>query len=383
MPERGKVIRAGIDARVLGRRGVGRYLQNLVNALLEVKFPLELTLFLQEQSRLEGVPDNSRIKLVFLKKTHPAWAEQIAIPCLAYQKKLDLIHYPDNTGAWKSKTPTVLTMHDVMWQRPLDECVAKPYFRQRLQDWYRKIICPLAVRSAFRVITVSHHSGDDLILKLGIKKDKIRIIPEAVDSFFKKKLSSGEVSKKVRALGINRPFFLCSGAADTRKNIDRLIQALAELPLSKRPLLVITSLSEKEKSNTLYEQTARKFKVADKIFYTGYVDDETLKALYQGAQAYVFPSLWEGFGLPVLEAFALEVPVIASNTSALVETAGNGARLVDPFSVKALALALKEAGSKKFKKHWVPRGLKQLKIFSWRKAALKTLAVYKECLKGF
>jgi glycosyltransferase involved in cell wall biosynthesis len=135
-------------------------------------------------------------------------------------------------------------------------------------------------------------------------------------------------------------------------------------------------MGSQELATTTYANTAWKCGITDNVHYLGYVTDEQLKALYQRALCFAFPSLWEGFGLPVLEAYSLSCPVLASKRTAIPETAGLGALLVDPESVPALAEGLVKACSPAFRRHAVPLGRRELKRFSWKRAARQTLTIY-------
>ena len=154
-------LRVAVDTRVLGRRGVGRYLANLLRALVQGREAPFLRLYLGPDSLREAVPRHPRVSVEELEG-HPAWAEQVLIPRRARAWGAQVLHYPDNSGALRPGLPMVLTLHDTMWRRPLGQAIAHPTLRQRLQDRYRKFVCPRAAHAAVRVLTVSRHSADDI-----------------------------------------------------------------------------------------------------------------------------------------------------------------------------------------------------------------------------
>lgn len=367
-----------IDARVLGQRGVGRYLSNLLAGFARSRQANEYLLYLGSQSQRELIPQDPRFKAIDLGSAHPAWAEQLSIPRLARAAGADLLHYPDNTGAVFAGLPTVLTLHDTMWRRPLSQAIAHPTLRQRIQDRYRKLICPWAAGRARALITISQHSAQDITQALGIPASKLSVIREDADPYFKARAPLAPAQRTVRQLGIKGPYVLASGAADKRKNIDRLIAAFAQASHSgplKGASLVVTSLRAGEAATTTYAVSARRAGIADRVRFLGYVSDAQLRALYRCAKVYAFPSLWEGFGLPALEALAQGTPVLAARAGALPETAGPAAIYSDPLDVASLAQGLSQAAG--------PAGRRALKSakgvlsrYSWDKCAAQTLQAY-------
>jgi glycosyltransferase involved in cell wall biosynthesis len=368
-------LHVAVDARVLGERGVGRYLSNLLTALAAIPGPQRYTLFTLAKSKAELVPKGPRFELVNLGDVNPAVAEQYLIPREARARGAQLIHYPDNSGAMRPGLPMVLTMHDGMWRRRLGESLLHPTLRQRLQDAYRKFVCPRAARAAARVITVSQFSARELDGELGLGP-KLRVIPNGLDPGFKKPLPPSRAKSLVKGLGLQRPYVLCSGAADRRKNISAFIRAFAQCRL-KGVDLVVSSMRPGELKATDYLKTAQKAGIEGSVKFLGFVSEDELKALYQGALAYAFPSLWEGFGLPVLEAYAMRCPVLCSTAGALPEVAGEGAMMMHPESLASMAGGLDALlGGSRPKQ--VAKGLKELKRFSWKKAAEETLKAYAE-----
>ena len=352
-------LRLAVDARVLGQRGIGRYLSNLLRAMAARRDDIQVRLYLGRASVREAVPRDPRFSVQDLSGRHPAWAEQRVIPALARAWGAHALHYPDNSGALFSPVPTVLTLHDTMWLRPLKDAIAKPTPRQRLQDAYRKLICPRAARAAAAVITISRHSARCLRDDLGLDGAKVFQSVEGVDPVFQQRLAPAQAAAARKALGLAGPYVLCSGASDRRKNIDRLIQAFAEA------------------ATTTYTETARAAGVEAAVRFLPYISDADLKALYQGAAVFAFPSLWEGFGLPVLEAFAMGAPVLAADATALPEVAGAGAVYADPLDVASLAAGLSEAASKKGRAARERGAALQLRRYTWAQAAAEHLRAYR------
>lgn len=375
-------MKIGVDARILGRRGVGRYLKNLLTGLSELRTRHEFTLFLGPRSDLKAFPERPGFRFCTLPQAHPAWAEQVLIPRLGASLGLDLLHFADNTGPLRSRLPFVLTLHDGMWRRPLKAAVSHPTLSQRLQDRYRKWVCPAAARRARAIFTDSEFSKADLVQDLGLEAAKMTVTPLAADPFFDRRQPEKEAQAALAGLGIAGPFVLCSGASDTRKNIDRLIFALArarkDSPRLAKATLVVTSLRPGELATTRYEESVKQAGLAGQVKFMGYLSDDQLKALYQRALCFAFPSLWEGFGLPVLEAFAMGCPVLCSNTTSLPEVAGKAAQLVDPAHTGSIAAGLIEISKPATARRLAAAGKKRKALFSWKAVAGKTLAIYEE-----
>ena len=380
MPRR--ALRIAVDGRVLGHRGVGRYLSNTLQAAARLKHPHQFLVYLGPASKAELLPADPRFLPVRLPASHPAWIEQRVLPRAARHAGADVLFYPDNSGALAPALPMVLTLHDTMWERPLGDAIARPTLRQRLQDRYRKFVCPRAARAASAVITVSRHSARCLQQSLGLHPPKLSVVDEAADFGLRRPLEAASAQRLRTALGLPQglPYVLVSGAADKRKNVDRVIQAFGSAQRRDRRLakamLVITSLRPGEGATTTYVETARTAKVDAALRFTGYVEDEQMKALYQGALCYAFPSLWEGFGLPVLEAFALGCPVLISEAGSLPEVGGRAAVYVDPLSVDSIAAGLIEASFGKRRQALIKAGRAREKGYTWERCAHGHLKVF-------
>ncbi len=378
-------LHVGIDARTLGRRGVGRYLKNLVASLAAEAPGWRFTLFLGPKSDRAALPAAANVAAVSLAG-HPAWLEQRAIPCRARALGCDLLHAPDNTGPLAAGLPLVLTLHDTLWMRPLCEAVARPTLSQRLQDRYRKLVAPAAARRARRVLTVSEFSRQDILARLGLAPGRVLAAPLGADPVFSQRLAARQAEGLRRKLGVQGTYILAQGASDTRKNADRLIQALGLASRASRRLakasLVLTSLRPGEMETTRYPQSIREAGLTGRVLSVGYVDDAELKALYQGALAFAFPSLAEGFGLPVLEAFSLGCPVLASDRGSLPEVAGRAGLVVDAEDAGAIARGLQALAEPRERARRAALGRARLARFSWRACARATLRAYQQALQS-
>ncbi len=238
-----------------------------------------------------------------------------------------------------------------------------------------------AIRNVDRVITISHHSKGDIVEFLQIPEDRIRVIYPGVSAVYRV-LPRDLVAQELHGLGIGVPYILFTGTITPRKNLDQLVRAFAGLTQRRRdfPILVLAGSKgwKWEPTFDLIEQ----LKLGPRVRHLGYVSDQDLAVLYNGAAAFVYPSWYEGFGFPPLEAMACGCPTIVSNASSLPEVVGDAARLVDPRDPEALAEALErvvfESGTREGLR---ARGLERARLFSWETAARQTLEVYGEVMK--
>ncbi|WP_029214913.1 glycosyltransferase family 4 protein [Kallotenue papyrolyticum] len=294
----------------------------------------------------------------------------LELPSVCRRFTADLLHVTYNAPLFV-RTPTVVSVHDVIFRR--FPSYFSPRVRLLLSTWL-----PLSMMRAARVVTLSEASKRDIIHYYPFTRNKIEVIPPAAgplvalepDFDGAKQFTGGE------------PFILAVGTLQPRKNIARLIKAYLRLrhQTGLTAKLVIVGKAAWQHSH-LY-QLAASTPYRQDIIFTGYISDATLAALYRTCTVFVYPSLYEGFGLPVIEAMALGAPVITSNTSSLPEAAGDGAMLVDPYSEQAISDALNciltNADVRQALRH---RGRQQAARFSWEHTAVQTLQVYKEVVQ--
>jgi glycosyltransferase involved in cell wall biosynthesis len=253
------------------------------------------------------------------------------------------------------------------------ECYLKPSLEKLLQE------VPGCARKATLIIAVSQSTKEGLVNLLGIPPQKIRVVPLAVASRFKVVEDEALKESIRRKYALPPRFFLFVGLLNPRKNGVRLIQAYhrfkSETDLPHKLVFVGAK-------GWLYEDVLAQIEelgLEKEIIFTGYVADEDLPPIYNLAEALVYPSLYEGFGLPILEAMACGTPVITSNVSSAPEVAGGAALLVDPYDVDQLAEVMYKVASQGDLRAYLTRhGLKRARDFSWEKTALETLAVYEE-----
>ena len=311
----------------------------------------------------------------------PVW-EQVVLPVWARQDRLDLLHCPVNTApvALASTIKLVLTIHDVMYLLPPSVLSSSSVFRQRLGNFYRKVIVPRVSRRASRVITVSEYSKREIVAYLKTSPDLIRVVHEGIDANFKN-LADGITLPPIE-FGteiLDSPFILVLGAGDPRKNTLAVIRAYAacwrDLPNQEK--LVIVGMRDWRTSATY--RLARELNLGDAVLFNGYVSEPTLAWLYSSARCFLYPTLYEGFGFPPLEAMACGTPVITSDCTSVSEIVGDAAIFVDPTSDEAISKALVTLlQDEPLRLRLIERGRARIQKFTWQNTVQKTLDVYAE-----
>jgi glycosyltransferase involved in cell wall biosynthesis len=229
------------------------------------------------------------------------------------------------------------------------------------------------------IIAVSEATKKDLVKVMKVSPKRIKVIHEAVDQKIFRKQPESKINLVRKKYGLAKDYFIYVGTIQPRKNLVRLIEAFSKMP-SKKYDLVLAG-----KPGWLYDeiyQAPKKFGVEERVKFLGFVDTEDLTSLYSGALSFVFPSLYEGFGLPILEAMACRLPVLTSNTSSMPEVSGSRAILVDPKNVEDIAKGLNLLSrNEKLRTELANKGWEWSKSFSWEKTARETLKVLEEARK--
>jgi len=381
-----KILKVGIDARFitrLPRRGIGNYSLNLVNSIVKLYPSVDFVLYVAEPDIDGQLPHSSNVRIRQLwPSSYPLW-ENIALPIAANQDKLDLLHCLGNTAPiiLPSSVHLVLTIHDVMFIQT-GEFVPKP--TNRYQAWgrlYRACIVPFVARRAKGIVTVSDFSRNNILeLVSGVAVDKVFVSHQSCDAFFLSTHASGDEISVINDLVCN-PYIFCLGAEDPRKNTLRFVQAylhlLKEGTISEN--LVISGYPNWEKSASF--QAVRAAGAEHRVRFLKFVTVEVLSLLYHNATVFAYPSLYEGFGIPILEAFSSGCPVMASNVTSIPEVGGDAALYFDPLSVSAIEAALLQLiRNPELRQELVARGYERAKQFTWAETARKTMAVYRECM---
>jgi glycosyltransferase involved in cell wall biosynthesis len=368
-----------IDARRIRDFGIGTYIRSLAHALAAIDHANQYTLVSgpAEAPLLAGLPGNFR-SAIYARSDH-SYLDHVAFPMFLRGLSPDLVHIPLNRVPLFMIRPYVVTIHD-MANLFFEEGISPLHMHLRRYRFRRGLL------RAKRVIAVSEATRHDAETYLGVPPHSIRTVYNAPDPAF---VAHGgadrqEQQRIMERYQIEYPFLLYAGNIRSHKNVPRLVEAfavvrgqLAAHPVYKDLRLVI--IGDTISQYPAVRQTVIKSRVEHLVRFLGFVPFETLRCFYESAAAFVFPSRYEGFGLPPLEAMACGAPVVTSNVSSLPEVAGDAAVLVNPENVFDIARGIKEALlDETLRAGLIRRGYAQAARFSWEKAAREVLEIYHE-----
>ena len=375
-----KTYRIGVDARLFGTAqgvGIGQYAEELIRHLLIADPNNQYRVFLSPKSWV-GFPIYApNLVKIKVKWPHYSVAEQLFYPKILAAADLDLIHYTNfNSPIWWRRVKSVVTIHDLtLW-----------FFSGRThKSWWRRQAYRLAIRkacqNASRIIAITHATKQDVQDILKIDPNKITVIHEAVAERYKRVADVDRIAAIKHKFNISKPYFLYVGQWRQHKNVVRLIRAFHLLRRRHHIdyQLVLAGKIDHECREVL--DTIQQLGLRSEVVLTGYVPDIDLPLLYNGAEAFVFPSLYEGFGLPPLEAMACGAPVISSQASCMPEVLGEAAYYFNPLDIEDMVRAMAEVQKNySLRQTLKAAGFKQAKKYSFDQMAQQTLAVYRKVL---
>ena len=372
------MIYVDVSAAVHAKAGIGRYAESLARALIAQQ-PGRFALFynrgreVQPPIGLEAVPRRT-IRAGYKPWRMAVWLGQLS--GLGFDRLLpdaELFHATEHLLPPLHGIPTVLTVHDMIFK-------LFPQHQKRLNYWYLNATMPLYCRRAGAIITVSQCSKNDIVQHYGLDPAKITVIYEAAAPEFAPPAPAAAEAAR-RRYGLPERFLIHVGTIEPRKNLRRLVEALQRLRETglRVPLVLVGG------KGWLYADFFRRLDelaVREDVHLTGYIPAADLPLLLGAATAAVMPSVYEGFGLPVLEAMACGTPVVCAGASSLPEVGGEAARYFDPGDVEAMAEAIRVVwDDADLRAEMRRRGREQAARFSWKRAAQETFAVYERLLR--
>ena len=376
-------MKIAIDVRTVlpNRSGVGNYVLNLIQNLRQVD-PEPIYYFLAQKKNMSLLGHLGRKQNPFLTmfshENHPLsdlW-EHFILPLRLKEMGINVFHGPASLIPFrKGHCGLVVTIHDLV-AFLFPETIPLKY------GAYMRYLLRQAVKKADRIIAVSKHTKQDLIKILKVPLEKIVVIHEASSPIFHPEDRKEVQSRLKQHYGITKKFIYHLGNIEPRKNLIVLLEAFTRVcrELGNEYQLVVSG-----QKGWLTGSLSRFFKnypVRDQVFFTGYVPVEHIPLFMNGAEIFVFPSLYEGFGLPVLEAMSCGTPVISSNRSSIPEIVGSAGVLIDPTNIRDLADRIVELlRNPDERKHLSQLGLEQATRFSWGEAARQTLGVYRSVMR--
>ncbi len=367
-------MKIGIDAHAAERDGSGNctYIRGLIRGLLEIDRENDYVFYVINEKHpfYEEVREDRRVCLHALPARNPLLRIPVFLAAASYRDRIDVLHVqyiapPRHRGA------LAVTIHDMAH-------LHLPGTFSRFEVLRSRLLVPRTARAAERIITGSEGSRKDIIADCGVEPSRVEVVPYGVSGSFAVK-RDGEAGRDVPAkYGIRVPYILCVGRLNARKNIATLAEAFA-LAKKREALPHALVIAGKKDHGSAGVLSAVRRTGGGEVLFTGFVPDEDLPHLYARADVLVYPSLFEGFGLPILEGLAAGVPVVASDTPALRETLGEAGLAVSPLQPEAIAAAISRlVKDRKLRQDLIARGLARAAEFTWRKSARLTLAVYEQ-----
>lgn len=387
--------RVGIDARFYGPlgKGLGRYVQEVIDNILLIDNQsddsFEYLIFLSAENFDEFQSSNPLVSKQLVSLRWYSWREQIFFPYILWKAKLDLIHFPHFNVPIFTTVPFVVTIHDLILTRfPSRRASMLPAAFYWLKQAAYRLVIRVAILRARAVITVSQFTRQDIVNQFGAKSEKIIVTYEGVADLDKEKNEQiiSPPEDVLKSLQIKAPFLLYVGNAYPHKNLEKLLSVFATLR-KRRPGLSLVMVGKDDYFYQRVKLKARELGLwgdnqeSRAVIFPGYVSDTNLKFLYKHALFYVFPSFYEGFGLPPLEAMAHGCPVASSNQASLPEIIGEAAMYFNPYDEAEMIEKLDGfIEDENFRSALIQKGYERITHFSWRQCAEETLAIYRQIL---
>jgi glycosyltransferase involved in cell wall biosynthesis len=376
-------VRIGINSLYLIPGGVGgteSYLRNLVRKLQETDRENEYFIYTNEENAGSfslSATNFHEVRCPLRATSRPRrilW-EQLVLPLQAARDRLDVLHSPGYTAPLMLRCAGVVTIHDMNYHY-FPEDWPKPAL------WANRLLIPRVARRSTRILTDSQCSRRAIAEVLGITDDKIEVVYLGVDGNLAAEGGAADEQPARAKHRLDGPYLLSVTASHPHKNLDGLLRAyeIACRAWDAPPPLVIVGIKGLHQERV--ERMLAERRSAGRVIFTGWVADRELAALYRAAHLFVFPSKYEGFGFPVLEAMSAGVPVVSSNATSLPELVGDAGVLVDPNDADALAAAIRRAWSDEaLRRDLIARGRGRVAEFTWQRAAEQTLATYREAAR--
>jgi glycosyltransferase involved in cell wall biosynthesis len=375
-------MRIAIDIRKINQFGIGTYIWNLIRNLGAVDTSNEYRLIGSDRNFQELGPLPPNFKQLVQPEADSAWRDHLVLPMALRKHGVDIFHVTHHESPIAVPTRLVVTIHDCVHILFPSENLS------RFRNYRRYLHSKRVVNRADKVIAVSDSTKDDLINIFNLAPSKISVIHNALDDRFTLTTASEDPAQVLERYQLKDPFILYSGRIRPHKNLHRLIEAFAVLknelgntgPLRNLKLIII---GDELSQHQYLRLTVIRSGVQQDVRFFGFVPYPVLRVFYQSAAMFAFPSLYEGFGLPPLEAMANRTAVLASDTSSLPEVLEDAALLVNPENVFEIARGMKTILlDEAVRQRLIEKGIRQVTKFSWQLAAKRVVETYEQAMRG-
>lgn len=376
-------MRIGIEAQRIFRKkkhGMDIVAIQLIKSLQKLDLSNDYVVFVNPDEDPTAIQETANFKIVELKKSpYPIW-EQKHLKQAAIDYQLDVLHCTSNTAPVNCPVPLVLTLHDIIYLERINLFSGSWY--QRIGNLYRRWNVPAVVKECQSIFTVSRFEKEKIDRFFKFSNQKVKVTYNGVAGHFSPKKKS-EIQPQLKKYGLPDQYLLFLGNTDPKKNLPGVLKALKLLDAEgKLPFdLVMPDFGESELQKILNEIQAPNLR--SRIHLTGYIANQDLPYIYSGAALFLYPSLRESFGLPILEAMACGCPVITSNTSSMPEVAGDAALIIDPLQPEQIAGAIDQLlNSEELKADLIKKGFERTPLFSFDHSAELILKAYQVAAKS-
>jgi glycosyltransferase involved in cell wall biosynthesis len=376
-------MKIGIEGQRLFRKkkhGMDMVALELIKNLQELDHENEYFIFVKPDEDHSALKETSNFKIIELNGgPYPTW-EQIALPKAAKKMGCDVLHCTSNTAPFFTSIPLITILHDIIYMESsyLKILTSSASTYQKFGNVYRKLVVPRVVKKSKKVITVSHFEKNRIGEFFGIKGDtKLDAIYNGVSQHFKPVTNKEELQRVKEKYNLPDKYFFFLGNTDPKKNTKGTLKAFSDflLQTGSNHKLVMLDYDKTELNKILVE--INDTNLINHIVLTGYVINTDLPSIYSQCDVFLYPSLRESFGIPMLEAMSCKVPVITSNTSSMPEIAGDAALIINPFNPEEITQGLIEIlNNEAYRKSLCEKGLERSKQFSWRNMAKEYLKLY-------
>ena len=364
-------MRIAIDARKLRDFGIGTYIRNILIELSRLDRDTEYVVLCRPDDIESGDVLGRNFRMV--PEAAPAYsiAEQFRIPLALAREGVRLVHEPHYVLPPLLRCRSVVTIHDCI------HLMFPQYLPSRFAYVYAKASMWSASRKANKILTVSEASKRDILRFFDVPPEKVVVVYNAIDERFLAPADPERMDLVRQRYQLDHPFVLYVGNIKPHKNIERLIDAFGRARSQCPEDLKLIIIGDELSKYPALRQSVHKHKLDKHVRFLGFQPMETLAAFYRLARAFVFPSLYEGFGLPPLEAMACGAPVVTSNVSSLPEIAGGAALLIDPYDADAIANGITQAvNDEALRQDLIARGRERARSFSWTQSVRKIHQIY-------
>jgi glycosyltransferase involved in cell wall biosynthesis len=370
-------MKIGIEAQRILRpkkHGMDVVALELIKNLQEIDKQNEYVVFSRNDKDENAITETPNFRIErFSALTYADW-EQVKLKKAIKSHQIDLLHCTANTAPLSVSIPLIVTLHDIIYLEKVD---FKGTTYQNLGNLYRRYIVPKIAKKAELLITVSEFERANIINHLKLSEDRVKVLYNGVSPKFNNQYSAEEVGDFRTMYNLPENYIMFLGNTAPKKNTPNVIKAFVNYCLSEKEAMPLVLLDYKKELVEKLLQELKHEELVDRIIFPGYIPYYQIPLMYNAATLFLYPSLRESFGLPILEAMACGTPVITSNTSSMPEIAGEAAKIIDPFNHLELADAIRYLlKNESAMESYIQKGLERVKEFTWASSAKKLVDIY-------